>query len=520
VLSEAPSATQRHALLALILVGAAAIRLAGLADVPPGLYCDEASTGYDAWSLAQTGRDQYGERLPLYARSFGDYNEASYRYLAAPFTAVLGPTVTAVRLPAALAGVALVALLHLLGARLFSPRVGLIAAALGASSPWLVLFSRVAFRGILLPLALAAAIALFSWAVRNGRSLLPAAVVFSLALWTYTPGRLLVPAMAALCVALHGSALRVRGARARGDLVAAALFVGALATLSTFWFSDEGMARVGEEVRGSFDGVGDDLLAYLSPAFLFETGDANLRHSLPDWGLLLPFEWLTVAWGVGLCLRMPSRQGALLLGWVVLGVLPAALTTEGHALRAIGAAPAFILLSAAGLGDLLASVRRATWRRWLTVGAALAIAGAGYLSVWRTLHGDYRETSPGHWQWGMREGILALEASDRACRVVSADLFLPHVFILYHGRVPPERYQARPLESVTQAQMRYARFDLSPWHVAPLSTARGEHAGCVFLGGAREVAALRVPGLRIVDALYGPDGVHHLTVFVVDPPTP
>lgn len=502
-----------------MLLAAAAIRLTGLADVPPGLYCDEASTGYDAWSLALTGRDQYGEMLPLFARSFGDYNEASYRYLAAPIIAALGPTVMAVRLPAALAGTALVGLLYVLGGQLFSRRAGLVAAALGATSPWLVLFSRVGFRGILLPLALSAAVALFLSAVRRRRSLLPAALLFSLALWTYTPARLLVPAVVVLCAALHARSLRLH-ARHLGS--AAALFCLVLSGLATFWFSEAGMARTSAELRDSLElgPLRDDLLAYLSPAFLFERGDANLRHSMPEWGLLLPFEWLTVAWGVGAFVRAPSRAGALVLGWVVLGVLPAALTAEGHALRAVGAAPAFTLLSAAGVDALLSSVRRPLWRRTLAFGLAAAVAVFGYAAVWRTMHGEYRETSPAHWQWGMREGVAALEASHRSCRVVSAGLFLPHIFILFHGRVPPAHYQAQPLTQISQEDMRYSRFDLAPWHVAPLSSAAAEHAGCVFLGGAAEVEGLAVPGLRVTERLIGPDGVHHLTVFVVDAATP
>ena len=102
-------------ILVAVLAAAAALRLPGLDRVPPALFCDEASAGYDAWCLLETGRDQYGTLLPLYARSFGDHDEALMRYLTVPFVAALGLTEIAVRLPAALAGILSVLLAFLLG---------------------------------------------------------------------------------------------------------------------------------------------------------------------------------------------------------------------------------------------------------------------------------------------------------------------------------------------------------------------------------------------------------------------
>ena len=128
---------------------AGVLRLIWLTSVPNGLFCDEASTGYDAFSLLHTGRDQYGEFMPLFARSVGDYNESLYRFLSVPFVALFGLEVFAVRLPAAIAGIATVAALYALGRRWFDSTTGLVAAALLAVSPWHLALSRVAFRSIL-----------------------------------------------------------------------------------------------------------------------------------------------------------------------------------------------------------------------------------------------------------------------------------------------------------------------------------------------------------------------------------
>src|SRR5437879_3524418 len=91
-------------LLAAIVALAAILRVVNLSSNPNGLFCDEASSGYDAYSLLHTGRDSYGGFLPLYAHSFGVYEDTLMRYLTVPAVAVFGLTEFATRLPAAIVG--------------------------------------------------------------------------------------------------------------------------------------------------------------------------------------------------------------------------------------------------------------------------------------------------------------------------------------------------------------------------------------------------------------------------------
>lgn len=84
---------------------ATCLRLPQLDQVPNGFYSDEAAIGYDAYSILKTGRDHWGEHLPLFARSFGDYDEATYRYLVVPSVWLFGLNEFATRLPAALIGI-------------------------------------------------------------------------------------------------------------------------------------------------------------------------------------------------------------------------------------------------------------------------------------------------------------------------------------------------------------------------------------------------------------------------------
>src|SRR5262245_10036445 len=70
----------RHRRLALgaIFVLALLLRAWALDLSPPSLDPDEVSIGYNAWSIWRTGRDEYGQPLPLSFRAFGEYKRPAY----------------------------------------------------------------------------------------------------------------------------------------------------------------------------------------------------------------------------------------------------------------------------------------------------------------------------------------------------------------------------------------------------------------------------------------------------------
>src|SRR3990172_7308426 len=110
--------------LLIILLMAAFLRLWNLGSIPPGLTPDEASLGYNAYSILKTGRDEYGELMPIVFKSFGDYKAGLYVYLTVPFVALLGLTEFAIRLPSAVAGVTAVWLVYKIVNELMSYGLG------------------------------------------------------------------------------------------------------------------------------------------------------------------------------------------------------------------------------------------------------------------------------------------------------------------------------------------------------------------------------------------------------------
>ena len=67
-------------LITILIVIAGFLRIYKIATVPPGLNQDETAIGYNAYSILVTGRDEWGEKYPLYFKSFGDYKLPIYIY--------------------------------------------------------------------------------------------------------------------------------------------------------------------------------------------------------------------------------------------------------------------------------------------------------------------------------------------------------------------------------------------------------------------------------------------------------
>src|SRR3989339_1195085 len=179
----------------LILALAAFLRLFLLGSVPASLNWDEISMGVSANSILQTGMDEWGEKLPIFFRSYGEWKSAVYIYLLVPFIKVLGLNAWAVRLPSALAGILAVYLTYLIGKKLYSDKVGLWASFFLAVSPWHLLLSRPAFEAnVSLTLILAGLYFFLQFSQKSKIYLLiSSAIAFGLAPHTYNSAKVVVP---------------------------------------------------------------------------------------------------------------------------------------------------------------------------------------------------------------------------------------------------------------------------------------------------------------------------------------
>lgn len=190
----------------LILLVAFFLRFHNLSIVPPALYQDETSIGFNAYSILETQRDEYGKFFPVYFKSFGDQKLPAYIYLTALSEKFFGLNEFSVRFPSAFFGSLSVIFLYFLVKRLTKRNdVALIASIFLAVNPWHLHFSRAGFEvNVALFFAITGSL-FFVLAAEKKKLLLMTVSIFSFAmsLYSYNLTRLLSPALFLILVILY-----------------------------------------------------------------------------------------------------------------------------------------------------------------------------------------------------------------------------------------------------------------------------------------------------------------------------
>ncbi len=179
------------------------LRIVSLSSYPSGFTPDEASFGYDSYSILKTGKDQWGRFMPLSLESFGDFKLPLYSYLSIPFVFIFGLTEFSTRLAGAIFGSFAVVILYFLTKELTGSRKTAIVASLFlAISPWHIMLSRGAFEANLITFFIPATILSFIYAENNSKKYyLLSLFLFILSIYSYHSARILTPLIVLLFVA-------------------------------------------------------------------------------------------------------------------------------------------------------------------------------------------------------------------------------------------------------------------------------------------------------------------------------
>src|SRR3990172_9591165 len=127
--------------------------------IPPGFYVDEALHGYSAYSILETGKDEYGKAFPLVFRLYGSYNAPLYIYLTTIPIKIWDLNIFSVRFVAALSGLATVFVIYFF---LKSMKFSTLGSLFFAITPWVVFQGRIGYE-VSLAVFLFALGSLFLW---------------------------------------------------------------------------------------------------------------------------------------------------------------------------------------------------------------------------------------------------------------------------------------------------------------------------------------------------------------------
>lgn len=402
------------AILLVIVVLAAGLRIPYLTTAPPGLNQDEAVNAWNAWCLIKTGHDQDGAAWPIYYyRALGGNSTTLFLYWTIPFELLGGMSTWTARIPSAVAGVLTILLAYWVVTRMFDRQTGLLAAALLTLSPWHIQLSRWGHEAILAPLVAFGSLAVLLWGgfpLRDGESrpiawrAFIAGLIIGISCYGYGCIRLFLPVFLTGCVLINARAW-YRSARTRSGLFAlAALLIGVGITFGplayqhvvhpegvskhangpgfTVWDVSDSMGTRAAKVIGRYFG-------HFGPDFLFINGDRTEIQGTPGFGML---SWymaplILIALLVLLTRFSKSRPARIMLCWLLVypigdilyrGTLYRA--SDGtiqmcmHSLRSAPGLPALVVLGAIGA----VAAGRFLWQRsrpaLLAASGVLAIA--------------------------------------------------------------------------------------------------------------------------------------------------
>lgn len=108
----------------------------------PSVWADEASAGYESFSLLNTGRDRWGVPWPVYFTGMGPGQNALHSYLSIPLVIIFGLSPLSIRLTTLFAGTLTIPLLYVAVKRVLGERSALFSMAALAISPWQIMSSR------------------------------------------------------------------------------------------------------------------------------------------------------------------------------------------------------------------------------------------------------------------------------------------------------------------------------------------------------------------------------------------
>ncbi len=487
-------------LLFFIALLAFVLRFYRLGDVPGSLEWDEVAIGYDAYSILKTGKDQFGEILPLTFRSLDDWKPPLYEYLTVAPVAFFGLNALSVRSPSAIVGTITSIMIYILVKKIYNKKydilvekIGLLASIFVALSPWHLQFSRAAFEvNISLTILIVAVTFFFFGLRRNSSWFFLSSVYFGASLFSYHSARILAPILFISLVSLFfKKLLNLQKYVILGCILIFAIFFAIffplvfskraqIRFLATNILSHRQVGKfllpgqpeefsskqllidqnLGNQASGRV--VHNRRLAFLdydfatlflknyfshfNPEFLFFKGDAPLHHA-PGYGMLHAWDAPFFFIGMAVFFRhFLNRSSAILPIWLITAIIPAAITLQvPHSVRSEPVVPTIHIIVAIGFVMILWYLQRESRHLMIAMGCLILVPLM--FNVLHYLHNYYVHTNfevAEDWLYGRKEAALIADrlkiSYDKV--IVSTKLEQPHIFFLFYLGYDPYKYLA------------------------------------------------------------------------------
>ena len=413
--------------------------------VPPSLNWDEIAAGYNAYTIANWGMDEYGNKFPIVFKSFGDDKHPVHIYLTALVVKIFGLSDFSTRAGSALIGTLSILAIYFLAKKLFkNDMVGILSALFLSVSPYHLQFSRGLWETNFALAFFLFGLALFYRGIEKVNWMIPLSFAsFGLSFFSYHSAKIVVPLVVFLLCLIHFKSF-VKDKKLLIISILVTLFFGFLVIKEPRIL---GFARI-DQTRISQDAAkkyGGQLAAYIhnykdyfSYSYLFKNGDQGPRASVKTVGEFYKIDLILATIGLIVILLTKKWKAFLILTiWLNLSPIPGALSaTEPSAIRGIFMIGPIILLSACGAASIISFLNNRTIK---TVGIILIVLLSGmeirsYLGYYYT---SYAQKEAIEWQYGMKQIVEYLKGPPDYFRVYMDKIRQqPYIFFLYYFKTP------------------------------------------------------------------------------------
>lgn len=403
--------------LIFIILIAVFLRIYHLDNVPAGFFADEASVGYNAYTILKKGTDEFGVSHPVYFRAFGEYKNPVEIYSTVPIIAWLGLNEFSVRLTSVIYGLLGIIALYLLTKEFFKQsqhanQIALFAAFFLAINPWHIHISRMSVEG-LMPWVLFTTLGLYFFLKAQGkpRFLLASVATFAAALYCYFPARLFVPLFTLILSLIY---LPFYFKHIILSLISLFLLIILLTPYLINMSSPAGWARW-EQVsifsnppgnESIFTHIVNNYLSHFSLDYLFTKGEIGLpgrsilRYSVGGVGELFLFQLPLIFLGIiNLVKNHQINILRILAAWLIIYPIGNIFTFDKtpQATRSIIGVIPFTILTAYGLSYLL-NLGRGHIKKLLLI-TSTAVIGLSVVLFLNLYFVKYPLYSSGYWGW-------------------------------------------------------------------------------------------------------------------------
>jgi 4-amino-4-deoxy-L-arabinose transferase-like glycosyltransferase len=299
------------------------LRVYKITNIPPGLYMDEVSVAYNAYSILKTGRDEHGVAFPFAFRAFGEYKMPVFVYITSFSMAIFGKNEFAIRIPSAFFGTITIILFYFISKelilyenRLTKKQQSLfpfISAFLLAITPWHLQFSRAGFEAIVALFFFLTGLLFFLYFYRKkiNSFLFLSFFFFVLSMYSYNAFRI-IGLLSIICICVF--IFHFMRAQRKVVILAGIVALFCALPMILFSFTSAGQARFSQVT--AFNGQTrfflypleyiNNYLSHFSLSFFFSFGDNIGRHNAFRMGPL--FKWELFFFIIGIYFLIKERK--------------------------------------------------------------------------------------------------------------------------------------------------------------------------------------------------------------------